>query len=79
MKATFSINATLMQRLREESARRGKTMSALVEAGILRILERDAAKRATSEPLPPLPTWHGGKPLVDIANRDALDEAMDED
>lgn len=54
-------------------------MSALVEAGILRILENDAAKRAASEPLPPLPAWHGGKPLVDIANRDALDEAMDED
>lgn len=54
-------------------------MSALVEAGILRILENDAAKLAASEPLPPLPTWHGGKPLVDIANRDALDEAMDED
>lgn len=79
MKATFSINATLLQRLREESARHGKTMSALVEAGILHILNSGATKRAASGQLPPLPTWHGGEPLVDIANRDELYDAMDED
>lgn len=26
---------------------------------------------------PPLPTWSGGKPLVDVANREALYEAID--
>ena len=28
--------------------------------------------------LPPLPTWHGGKPLVDIDNREELYRVLDE-
>ena len=39
MKTTLNIDDTVMRRLREEAARRGTTMSALVEAGIRRILD----------------------------------------
>ena len=30
------------------------------------------------EELPPLPSWHGGKELVDIANREELYGVMEE-
>ena len=79
MKTTLNIDDSVMQRLREEAARRGTTMSALVEAGLRRVL---APSVATSEPLPhlpPLPTWDSGGHLVDIDDRDALYRAMEEE
>jgi hypothetical protein len=42
----------------------------------LRLLLRSQRKRGT---LPPLPTFHGGRELVDIADRDALYRAMEEE
>ena len=69
MKTTLNIDDTVMQRLREESARRGTTMSALVEAALRRILDEKPDKPVD---LPPLPSWNGGVPLVDISNREEL-------
>ena len=69
MKTTLNIADSVMQRLREESARRGVTMSSLVEGALRRILDEKPGKRAD---LPPLPSWHGGVPLVDISNREEL-------
>jgi len=65
-----------MQRLREEAARRGCTMSELVEAGLRRILDEP---KAAKKPLPPLLTKDMGEPLVDIADKDALYDLLDED
>ena len=79
MKTTLNIDDTVMQALREEAARRGTTMSALVEAGLRRILFVDPAAEASSDALPPLPTWSGGGLLVDVANRDELYRVMDEE
>ncbi len=79
MKTTLNIDDTVMQRLREEAARRGTTMSALVEAGLRRILDDGPEPDAKLDDLPPLPSWHGGAPLVDISNRDELYRAMEED
>ena len=53
-------------------------MSALVEAGLRRILEERAPSRTGQDPLPPLPTWHGGRMLVNVANRDELYRVMEE-
>ena len=78
MKTTLNIDDTVMQRLREEAPRRGTTMSALVEAGIRRILDDDPSEGSTVGSLPPLPTWHSGGMLVDVANRDELYRAMEE-
>ncbi|MCY4583284.1 MAG: hypothetical protein OXE50_10895 [Chloroflexi bacterium] len=69
MKTTLNIDDTVMQRLREESARRGTTMSALVEAALRTILDEKPAKPTE---LLPLPSWNMGKPLVDISNREEL-------
>ena len=78
MKTTLNIDDTLMQELREEAARRRTTMSALVEAGLRRILHDGPATDDKRGALPPLPTWHGGEMLVDAANRDGLYRAMEE-
>lgn len=76
MKTTLNIDESVMQRLREEAARRGTTMSALVEAGLRHVLATPAATGEQQSPLPPLPTWDSGGRLVDIDDRDALYHAM---
>ena len=79
MKTTLNIDDSVMQRLREEAARRGTTMSALVEAGLRRVLASPTAAGEQPEPLPPLPTWRSGGFRVDIADRDALYRVMEEE
>ena len=74
MKTTLNIDDTVMDRLRREAAREGKTMSELVEAA-LRLLFQ-TSRQTRNAKLPPLPTFKGGKELVDIADRDALYRAM---
>jgi hypothetical protein len=63
-----------MAELKREAARQGRTMSEMVETA-LRLLLR-AQRKKTS--LPPLPTFDSGGMLVDIADRDALYDAMDD-
>ncbi len=75
MKTTLNIDDTVMARLREEAVRQRKTMSELVEAA-LRLLFH-SAKRSKKKKLRPLPTFHGGKPRVDIADRNALYDFME--
>ncbi len=79
MKTTLNIDESVMQRLREEAARRGTTMSALVEAGLRRVLAPELPAADEANNLPPLPTWRGGPELVDISDRDALYRAMEEE
>jgi hypothetical protein len=76
MKTTLVIDDAVLQRLREEAAKRGVTMSELVEAGLRRVLDEP---RASQEPLPALPRWNGGGARVDIADRDALYALLDRD
>lgn len=74
MKTTLNISDKVMKQLKREAARRGCTMSELVESALRLVLQ---SKQVPQE-LPPLPTFRGGGELVDIANRDALYDAMDE-
>ena len=73
MKTTLNIDDTVMADLKREAARQGRTMSELVETA-LRLLLRSQRKR---EAIPPLPQFNGGGTLVDIADRDALYQAME--
>jgi ribbon-helix-helix CopG family protein len=75
MKTTLNIDDTVMAQLKREAARQGRTMSELVETA-LRGLFR--AQRSAQK-LPPLPTFHGGRERVDVADREALYRAMEED
>lgn len=76
IKTTLNIDDTVMTRLRKESLRQGRTMSELVEAA-LRLLFH-AGKQPKKKKLPPLPRFRSGGYLVDIADRDALYDAMEE-
>ena len=78
MKTTLNIDDTVMQRLREEAARRGTTMSALVEAGLRRVLAGNTQIEDRRKSPPPLPTWKSGGLRVDIADREVLYRMMDE-
>jgi plasmid stability protein len=77
MKTTLNIDDNVMRRLREEAARRGRTMSELVEAGLRRVL--DEPEQVSDQLQEPLPRWRSGGAFVDLADRDALYERMDRD
>jgi len=73
MKTTLNIDDTVMAQLKREAARQGRTMSELVETA-LRNLFRAQKKRAE---IAPLPTFHGGGAFVEVADREALYQAME--
>jgi hypothetical protein len=73
MKTTLNVDDTVMAQLKREAARQGRTMSELVETA-LRLFLRSPRKRGQ---LPPLPVYRSGGALVDIADRDALYQAME--
>lgn len=73
MKTTLNIDDTVMAELKREAARQGRTMSEMVETA-LRLLLRSRRKQGT---LPRLPSFQSGGAVVDIADRDALYQAME--
>jgi len=75
MKTTLNIDDTVMARLKEEAARQGRTMSELVETALRLLLESPHAVESLD--LPPLPSFDSGGHRVDIADRDALYQAME--
>ena len=77
MKTTLNIDDTVMQRLREEAARRGTTMSDLVEAGLRLVLAKNASPDPKRSKLPILPQWRSGGAQVDVSNREALYTVME--
>ncbi len=79
MKTTMNINDTLMRQLRIEAARRGTTMTAIVEAGIRHMISAREEPNEIRKVLPELPSWPMGTARVDIANRDELYRLMEED
>lgn len=80
MKTTLNIDDHVMQRLREEAARQGRTMSELVEAGLRLILKDPSGDRTPGGDRPSpsaLPRWRSGGARIDPADRDALYDAME--
>ena len=73
MKTTLNIDDSVMAQLKREAVRQGRTMSDLVETA-LRLLFRP---RKEGRELRKLPTFKSGGTLVDIADRDALYQAME--
>lgn len=72
MKTTLSISDATMRAVKREAARRGQTMSELVESALRQAL---AQPRPTGK-LPPLPVHSSGGARVDVADRNALYDAM---
>jgi hypothetical protein len=75
MKTTLVIPDPLFRALKRRAAEAGKTLSSVVAEA----LRRGLADEAPSDALPPLPAFRAGAPLVDVADRDALHRAMEED
>ncbi len=73
MKTTLNIDDSVMAELKREAARQGRTMSELVETA-LRVSFRAPKRR---RPMADLPTFRSGGALVDVADRDALYQAME--
>jgi hypothetical protein len=73
MKTTLNIDDSVMTSLKKEAARRGCSMSELVESA-LRLLLRASKER---HPLPVLPKFKSGGALVDVSDREALYQAME--
>ena len=73
MKTTLNIDDTVMAQLKREAARQGRTMSELVETALRSLFQ----SRKKASDLPPLPMFNSGGALVDIADRDALYQAME--
>ena len=73
MKTTLNIDDSVMGRLKREAARQGRTMSELVESALRLLFQSQKDRRE----LPPLPTFNSQGHLVDIADRDALYQAME--
>jgi hypothetical protein len=73
MKTTLNIDDFVMNLLKQEAARRGCTMSELVESALRLLL----ASKEPPRPIPLLPSFKSGGSLVEIADRDALYAAME--
>ncbi len=70
MKTTLNIDDKLMAKLRKEAARRGPSISELVDAALRRFL----SPVKQSGPLPPIPTFDSGGAYIDVANRESLED-----
>lgn len=79
MKTTLNLADSAMQRLREESARRGVTVSALVEAGLRRVLAEPGPSRRSGKTAAATAALANGGHRVDIANREAPRRLLDEE
>jgi hypothetical protein len=73
MKTTLNIDDTVLAELRQEAARQNRPMSELVETA-LRNLFRSQRQEVD---VPPLPVFQSGGAMVDIADREALYQAME--
>jgi hypothetical protein len=76
MKTTLVLDDALVDRVRERAKERGVSMSSVVEEAIVRMLAQPAGP-ASREPID-LPSFPMGPFLVDITDRDALYDALDD-
>ncbi|MGB7981180.1 MAG: ribbon-helix-helix protein, CopG family [Candidatus Nanopelagicales bacterium] len=76
MKTTLVLDDCVVERLRARAKEEGVSMSSIVEEAVIRLLacEKSASERGPRR----LPSFNSGGYLVDIADRDALHDAMDE-
>lgn len=73
MKTRLNIDGMVVRQLRREAARQGRTMSELVETALRSLFQRQKEPAELS----PLPGFNSGGAFVDIADRDALYQAME--
>lgn len=72
MKTTLVLPDNLVRTIKRRAAERGTTLSQIVAEALTRGLAAEPARD-----LAPLPTHRMGKPRVDVADRNALYDAME--
>ncbi len=75
MRTSMNLPDSLLQAARERAAAEGRTVTSLMEEALRRLLE----EQRTPELPPSLPTWKGGRLLIDLEDKDALWEILDAD
>ena len=75
MRTTLIIPDHLVGELKERAAQSGETLSAVVAETLRRGLEAAVLEKPTAL----LPTHRMGRPRVDVADRDALYRALEEE
>ena len=75
MKITVNLSKDMIARIKREAARQGRTLSELVESALRAMFE---PQMRPPKGLPKLPRFRMGRALVDIADRNALYDAMDD-
>ena len=73
MKTTLNVADSTMQAIKREAARKGQTMSQLVEAALRSVLSPSPRKQN----LTPLPEFNTSGTTVNVADRNALYEVME--
>jgi hypothetical protein len=74
MKTTLVLDDALVDRVRKRAKERGVSMSSIVEEAILQMLMQETPDHPPLE----LPSFNSGGYLVDISDRNALYDSMDE-
>jgi hypothetical protein len=75
-RTTLNLDDRVMDRLRREAARQGRTMSEMMESALRLYFEAQGRADRGGGALPELPRFGSGGLRVDVADRDALYEAM---
>jgi len=74
-RTTLLIPDPLFRALKRRAAEQGRTLSSVVAE----CLRKGLADGAEPRDLPPLPTFSAGRPRVDLTNREALYNAMEDE
>lgn len=77
MRTTLNLPDALAEAAKARAAREGRTLTSLVEEGLRTVLAR--AEGSTPGPVLPAYGDRAGRVLVDVADRDALWDALDGD
>ncbi len=75
MRTTLIISDPVMLKVRKAALKQHKTLSDIVEFALRRMFEPG---KPAPEKLPKIPTFRGGDLKVDISNREALYQTMEE-
>jgi hypothetical protein len=78
MRTTVRLDDELLARAKRECARQGRTLTSLIEEGVILALERSRPARRERVELP-IPESHGGvQPGVDLNNTASLLDIMED-
>jgi plasmid stability protein len=71
----MNLPESLLEAARERAAAEGRSVTSLMEKALRRLLEEQPTRTAPAK----LPTWKGGRLLIDLEDKDALWEILDAD